>query len=296
MKSVQTRSKGTRRVMLGDREIVSHGLGYSLLQDFYHTCMVVSWPVFFLSFAAVFLGFNTVFSIVYWLGDNAVANIRPGYPIDYFFFSIETLATVGYGNMYPQTTYGHVVATIEILVGIASLAVMTGLVFARFSRPRAQILFSNVLAISNHDGVPALMLRVANARHNFISDATAELWFTRHEVTAEGERFRRFHPLHLARDQNPLFALSWTLIHTIDESSLLFGLDAAALADVDAGFIVTLSGHDDTSAQAVHVRRSYTHTDMRWGERFADIIFPDGANRVIIDFRVFHKTLPVTKE
>ena len=146
--------------------------------DLYHRSMTVYWPVFFGSAALIFIALNAIFGLLYWLGKEPIANVSPDLPLplSLFYFSIETLATVGYGDMHPQTNYGHLVATVEIFTGMSFLAVMTGLIFARFSRPRARFVFAEHPVVTVHQGQPTLMMRVANARNNTISQANARLW------------------------------------------------------------------------------------------------------------------------
>jgi inward rectifier potassium channel len=162
---------------------------------------------------------------------------------DLFYFSIETLATVGYGDMHPQTHFGHVVATTEIFIGMSLLAVMTGLIFARFSRPRARFVFAQKAIVTMHDRQPTLMIRVANARHNTLSNASATLWLIRAEHSAEGQHLRRYYQLELLRQENPVFALTWTIFHVIDQTSPLFGLSDEELASTDT---VLMPGNIDT--------------------------------------------------
>jgi inward rectifier potassium channel len=281
-----------RRIFLGDREIVVRGFRANIVRDFYHNAMRASWPVFFAGFAVAFLALNLIFSLLYSLGTNPIANVHDGSFTDLFFFSIETLATVGYGDMHPQTTYGHSIATVEIFTGMSIVAVMTGLVFARFSRPKAQIIFARTSAIGVYDGRMTLMVRFANARHNVISNASANLWLTRQETTIEGKTLRRFHPLALERAQNPLFALSWTLMHVIDETSLLYHATAESLEQSEAGLIVTVRGLDEQSAQDVFSRHYYTNTDLRWDHHYVDILSTDDENRMVIDYLHFHDTEP----
>ena len=189
--------KRSRVVNLGAGAVVTEGLENNLWTDFYHNAMTITWPTFFGALAAIFVLFNLLFAEIYNLGSAPVANARPGSFSDLFFFSVETASTVGYGDMYPATTYGHVVAVVEDFVGLVSLAVMTGLVFARFSRPRARLIFANNPVIAMHNGLPNLMLRVANARNNFISDASAKLWVIRSRVSPEGRRMTGFHAMKL---------------------------------------------------------------------------------------------------
>ncbi|GLS18938.1 inward rectifier potassium channel protein [Labrys miyagiensis] len=283
-------------ITLAGRHFVIRGLKRHLFGDFYYRAMIASWPRFFLSAAVVYLGVAAIFALAFWwgarLGYPPVANVQTGGFLDHFYFSVETLATVGYGDMHPQTQYGHILATIEIFLGTMSIAVLTGLVFARFSQPKAQILFTQKLVVSRYDGKPVLMARFANARHNLISDATAKLWMTRLETNQEGARYRRFHALKLDRSENPLFALSWTLIHVIDETSLLHDMDAAALEAADVNLIVTVRGRDETSNDDVHARRIYRHQDIDWHASFADILTPSADSSIIMDYSRFHDTIP----
>src|SRR5580692_3253349 len=190
------RSLAERRshvIRIGTREMESRGAPGGFWTDLYHRSMTVHWPGFFASAALIFIALNTVFGLLFWLGKDPIANVSPDLPLplSLFYFSIETLATVGYGDMHPQTNYGHLIATIEIFTGMSFLAVMTGLIFARFSRPRARFVFARHPVITAHQGMPALLIRIANARHNTISQATAQLWLFRIEHTKEGEVLRR---------------------------------------------------------------------------------------------------------
>jgi inward rectifier potassium channel len=234
-----------------------------------------------------------IFAAVYSLGEAPIANARPGHPLDLFFFSIETLGTVGYGDMHPQTTYGHAVATVEIFTGMIGIAVVTGLIFSRFSRPRARLVFSRHPVIGPHDGRPCLMLRIANQRHNTISGATAKLWVVLEEEIAEGARFRRFHELALERNENPVFVLSWTLFHVIDESSLLNGLDLSDLEGADAVFVVTFGGIDESANQRVNARQTFSYRDVRWNHLFVDVLRSTEEGMPLIDYTKFHETKPV---
>jgi inward rectifier potassium channel len=281
-----------RIIRIGDRKILTRGLERRFFGDLYHYCMTASWPQFFAGVAFGFILLNTLFALLYWLGDDTIANARPGHFIDFFYFSAETLGSVGYGEMYPQTDYGHVVATIEIFCAMGSVGVMAGLIFARFSRPRARILFARNPVITERDGQKTLMIRMANERHNMITDAAARLWLTQIEPIATGSRFRRFRELRLERAENPLFALSWTIFHAIDETSPFYGLDAAAMKEIDANLVLTFNGLDETSGQQVHARAGYTHEDLHWGRRYADILDTDDDGTPRIDYRHFHETLP----
>jgi inward rectifier potassium channel len=211
--------------------------------------------------------------------------------IDYLYFSIETLSTAGYGDMHPQTNYGHMIAAVELFTGIFSMSLMTGLIFARFSRPRARLLFADNPVISTHEGQQTLMIRLANERHNIIANATARLWLFKSGVSKEGMAYRRFYELPLVQRESPALALSWTLFHVIGEDSPLHGLDAANLEAVNAGLGVVVSGYDDVAAQTVHARRSYEHSDIRIGYRYAEILRTTDDGQLRIDYSRFHDTI-----
>ncbi|MGZ5872384.1 MAG: ion channel [Bradyrhizobium sp.] len=280
-----------RVVRFGDREIITEGLSLSFWADISHRCMTASWPAFIGGAALVFIAFNAVFAVFYWIGDQPVSNVPGSAYIDYLYFSIETLSTAGYGDMHPQTHYGHFIATVELFTGIFSMSLMTGLIFARFSRPNARLLFADHPVISNHEGKPTLMVRFANERHNVIGNATAKLWLLRNVVSQEGQSLRRFYELPLIRNEHPALALSWTLYHVLDEESPLYGLGADDFNEISVSLVVVVTGYDVVAAQTVHARRSYDHTDIHFGKRYADILDASEDGRLRIDYGRFHETL-----
>jgi inward rectifier potassium channel len=284
--------QGTPQIVrIANREVETRGLSTGFWTDLYHHAMTVSWPAFFGSAALVFMVLNGVFATLYGLGDKPVANVQSESFLQFFFFSIETLATVGYGDMHPQTDYGHVVATVEIFTGMSFLAVMTGLVFARFSRPKARFVFARNAVVTSYMRRQTLMIRLANARHNTISGATAKLWFIRREEIPEGRTLRRYYELTLERQENPIFAFSWTIFHVIDEFSPLAGHTPEQLAESEGAFVLTVSGFDDSSAQQLWARQSYSHEDIRWQHHYADITsWAEG--RMILDYEKFHDVVP----
>src|SRR5258708_9930114 len=238
----------------------------------------------------VFVAFNAVFAIFYWIGNQPISNVPGGAYIDYLYFSIETLSTAGYGDMHPQTHYGHFIATVELFTGIFSMSLMTGLIFARFSRPNARLLFADHPVISNHEGKPTLMVRLANERHNIIGNATARLWLLKNVVSMEGRLLRRFCELPLVRNEHPALALSWTLYHVLSEESALYGLGADDLEASKVSLVVVVSGYDVVAAQTVHARKSYDHSDIRFGQRYADILDTSEDGRIKIDYVRFPET------
>jgi inward rectifier potassium channel len=279
-------------IRVGHREIETLGLNQGFWTDLYHRSMTTYWPVFFGVAALVFILLNVVFAFLFWLGKDPIANAEHESPLQLFYFSIETLATVGYGDMHPQTGYGHTVATVEIFTGMCFLAVMTGLIFARFSRPRARFVFAEHPVVATRGGHPTLMIRMANARHNTISRATARLWLLRIERSMEGDQFRRFHELKVERGEHPVFMLSWTIFHTIDRESPLHGATAATMAEADASLVLNVSGLDDSSAQQLYARRVYASEDIRWEHRYRDITSVSPQGRFLLDYTKFNDTVP----
>ena len=278
-------------VRVGGREIIAEGLHLNFWADISHRCMTASWPAFIGGAALVFIAFNAAFAVLYWIGNQPISNVPGGAYIDYLYFSIETLSTAGYGDMHPQTHYGHFVAAVELFTGIFSMSLMTGLIFARFSRPNARLLFADHPVISSHDGKPSLMVRFANERHNIIGNATARVWMLRNELSLEGTPFRRFYELPLLRNEHPALALSWTLYHVLDEQSPLYGLGADDFNRHEVSLMVVVSGYDVVAAQTVHARRTYRHSDIRFGHRYVDILDTSEDGRIKIDYGRFHETL-----
>jgi inward rectifier potassium channel len=259
--------------------------------DLYHFLLRLPWWRFLLGGLVVYLAANAAFALFYLAQSGAVAHARPGDFSDAFFFSVQTFSTVGYGQMAPATLYANLVVTLETGAGLLFLALATGLVFARFSRPTARVLFSRVAVIGPYNGVPTLSFRLANQRQNQILEAEVGAMLLRDEVTDEGVAIRRFYDLRLARTRTPVFALTFTVMHAIDPDGPLWGATAASLAAQNAELIVTASGIDETIAARVHARTSYLPDEIRWNHRFADVIgwTEDGCR--IVDYRRFHDTI-----
>jgi inward rectifier potassium channel len=289
-------SKTSRRrlVKVGAREFISEGaIATPLFRDLFHHFMTVSWPRLFATLAAFFLIFDLLFGFLYHLVPGCIANLNPpGFAGD-FFFSVETLATVGYGDMHPDTFYGHSIAMIEIFVGLMSLALITGLMFARFSRPRARFLFTRNAVVRPIAGKPTLLFRAANERQNVVQDASARLRMLRDEITEEGYRIRRIVELPLLRSQHPMFVLGWTIMHVIDDASPLASATAETLHESRAAFVLSLSGTDENTGQVLMARAEYSSSDIRWNATFHDILeeTPDGLLHV--DYSRFHDVEPL---
>ncbi len=261
--------------------------------DPYHLLLTLSWPRFFALLTAFFLAVNLLFATAYWLVPGSILHGQPGSFLDMLFFSIETIATVGYGEMVPGTLAGHLISSLEILIGLLSLAVVTGLVFARFSKPTARVLFSNKVVTRDFDGQRVLMLRVANERHNRMVEPSANLGMVRLEKTVTGEPYYRIHELALQGDRNPMFALTWTLVHRIDETSPLYGWDKAALEAAHSRITVSIFGHDETIAASVYALYEYSAEQIYYDHQFVDIISEGENGTRIIDLTHFHDIVPI---
>lgn len=282
-----------RDLATGEGQAAAAGPDGGFWRDLHHHAMTAGWLQFFLAIASVFVFLNLVFALLYAAGDAPVANAAPGDFKALFFFSVETMGTVGYGEMHPQTTYGHAVASVELFVGACSLALVTGLIFARFSRPRARFIFAANPVVAPHDGAKTLMLRVANARRNIITNASAKLWLVRDEPTAEGSIFRRFHRLRLERDENPVFVYTWTIMHVIDETSPMHRSRPEDIVSSDADFIVTVSGLDERSTEFLHARKGYSAKQLLVDRDYVDIVQRDAKGAIWIDYAKFHDTREV---
>ncbi|MGB3613786.1 MAG: ion channel [Elainellaceae cyanobacterium] len=264
--------------------------------DIYHWMLVQSTPVFFGIVGLFYLLTNAIFAVAYLLGDDPIANARPGSFADAFFFSVQTMASIGYGAMYPQTPYANAIVTIEALVGVMGLAIATGLIFARFSRPTAKIMFSTVAVIAPYDGVPTFMFRCANQRRNRILEAQITVTLMRNEITREGRSMRRFYDLPLVRSQSPIFALSWTVMHPLVPGSPLYDYDLFRHEDADVELIVTLTGLDETFSQTIHARHSYIPAEVVENMQFCDLFTHTEPGQFAIDYAQFHEVMPVSFE
>lgn len=259
------------------------------LADPYYFILAMRWSTFLAVVLGVFLATNLLFAVVYWAVPGSISNARAGAFSDAFFFSIETLATVGYGVMTPATFYGHAMASTEIFVGMFLTALTTGAFFARFARPSARMVFSETAVVAPYGAGQALMVRVASRRLQGISEATARLNYFRNEAYGEG-RFRRFDELKLVRTSIPVLTLSWTLIHVIDEESPLFGMTDERMAAEAPAIMLSIRGFDEAISAPVNDRQTYRRENMRFGHVFIDMLrdLPDGM--IELDLTRIHDT------
>lgn len=262
-----------------------------LFGDLYYALLTMGWSTFILGVGLLFLVMNVAFALAYLIQSGAIVHARPGSFADAFFFSVQTMATIGYGIMYPGTFYANVLMTLETLVGLFGMALATGLAFARFSRPRARILFSRVAVVTRYHGAPTLMFRAANQRGNQILEARVQATLLRNERSPEGHDMRRFHDLALVRQRTPSFTYSWTIMHIITPDSPLWGVDPSGLQDSDAQIVVILAGLDETLSQTIHARHVYRPEQILWGRRLRDILSKSAIGEYQIDYSGFDDTV-----
>lgn len=272
------------------------GLRQPWIGDLYHRILTVGWGGFFAAGAGLYLAANAVFALLYMIEPGSIANAKPGAFADAFFFSVQTMATIGYGQMAPATLYANILMTFETGVGLMFIALSTGLVFARFSRPTARVLFSEVAVIGPYDGRPTLTVRLANVRQNQILAAEVTMTLIRDEISLEGDLRRRFYDLNLMRHRSPVFALTFSVMHEIDPDSPLHGANAETLAAANAELVVMATGIDETLAQPVHARTSYLPHEILWDRRFTNILGWTEDGRRAIDYRLFHDTMGLDED
>jgi inward rectifier potassium channel len=263
-------------------------------RDLYHYALTMQGWLLFGLLTILYFALNLSFALLYWLDPVGIVNARPEFFADYFFFSVQTMATIGYGLMAPQSAYANILVTIEALLGLTGFALAAALMFARFSRPTARVLFSNVAVIAPFDGHPTLMFRVANQRRNRIQEAQVRVDLVRDVVSAEGAPMRRFYELPLVRARNPVFALTWMVMHRLSHDSPLHALESGFEGYLE--LIVTLSGIDESFAQTINARHSFLGDEIRYGYRFVDIltVAPDGARSFDFSrFNAVEKIVPV---
>ena len=277
---------------VGTAELIKLGSRRYDLGDPYHLAITMRWPAFFMASLAIDLTLNLAFATLYDLAPHSIANVRPGSLADAFFFSMETLATVGYGVMAPQSTYGHIVASAELTCGLAFTALFTGLIFVRFSRIKAKIVFAKQAVVGRHAGAPMLMIRTGYERAGSLVDAEARVTFMRLQETPEGHVFRQSDELKLVRARLALMVLTWTVMHEIDETSPLWGFNAESLAKADARLIVTIRARNHAAGAEVFDMAFYNGADLRWGMQYQDMVHRDEAGRIQADLRMLDLVEP----
>ncbi|TPG21801.1 potassium channel protein [Sphingomonas koreensis] len=261
----------------------------SRFTDLYYWVMEMSWPAFIAIASLLFVAINLVFGLVYAALPGAIANAAPGSIVDGFFFSVDTLGTVGYGAMAPATHLGHAIASVEILLGLFFSATMTGLIFARFARPRTSLAFSKVAVVGRYEGKPALMMRLASVRSRPLTDATAQMSWLETVTMPDGRIFRRLTELPLVRNRNAMLGLAWTLVHVLDEDSAVLAAHAGTERFMLA---VTVGGVDTLLASQSQGGMRYRREDILIDHEFVDAILEeDGAMH--LDLALLDDTVPI---
>jgi inward rectifier potassium channel len=257
--------------------------------DLYHYLLKISWLEVFLIYLALFLSINLIFATLYLIIPGSIS----ASPYDFrgaFFFSVQTFSTVGYGTIFPTSLYGNIIVVLEIMTGVISMAGTTGLVFAKFSRPSAKIMYSQNLLITKFDGDNVLMFRIANTRSNNIISANIELHYIFADITPEGLNIVRFLPLKLKKDYSPVFSLSWSVFHTIDAASPFFGKSAEEIKLLKYDFVVILKGTDGTFSQNIYDVHRYSIKNILFNHHFVDILEQQKDGTRAIDYNKFHLT------
>jgi inward rectifier potassium channel len=273
----------------GSFNVSRGGLPFGATLSLYHSLLTMTWTRFLIVVLAYYVAVNAAFGLAYAsLGAGALESSDPELGTGFvrgFFFSVETFSTVGYGNISPRGLGANALVLVEILSGLMSITLATGMLFARIARPTAKILFSRRAVIAPYRGINALEFRIANARKNQILELQAKVILSRIE-----DGMRRFHTLDLERSTVAFFPLSWTIVHPIDERSPLAGETAESLRAHDAEFLILLTGIDETFAQSVLARSSYKHDEIVWNAKFVNILSVSERDRSIaIDVGHLHE-------
>ncbi len=264
---------------------VGQGLWQSI--NFYHKMLSLSWPQFFGMILLIYTALNVVFAALYLAcGPGAISGVEGNGPhrfLQLYFFSVQTIATIGYGTMTPTSIPAHFLVSIEALAGLMGFALATGILFARFSRPTAAIAFSNVALVAPFQGKTALMFRLMNSRSNNLMDMSAQVTYSRLELEPDGRRVRKFKLLPLERKEVMFLATQWVVVHPIDEESPLYGKDAAAILDDDPEIIILITATDEASSQVVYRRFSYSDEEIVYGAKFSDLYGRTANNLLTMD-------------
>lgn len=276
----------------GRLAVERRGLELRRFDDLYHRIRSATWPRLLTAVALAWLWVALMFALGYLACGDAITGARPQSLADAFFFSVQTLSTIGYGGMSPVGISANLLVTLEALSGVLISAFITGLVFSKFATPTARVMFARHCLLTTHDGEPVFMFRMANQRYSQVLEAQVRVTYVDDHLTKEGKRFRRFVDLPLRRTHNPVFALGWTVMHPIDAGSPFYGCDLERLAERRMSVMVVVSGIEDTLATTVHARHVYEYTDLEADRDYADVVLhqPDGSR--IIDYTAFHETLP----
>ena len=283
----EQRRRQRSTLQFGTQTVERIGVPKAPFGDAFHYLMRASWPIFCLAFAIWYLLINTAFGAIYFLDVTGIENAKPDSFGDAFMFSVQTIATIGYGHLAPKSAFVNTIVVVESMTAFLSLSLWTGLAFSRFSRPTARVMFSQNAVITADDGVPTLMFRVANGRGNRIVDATISVTMLRTEISAEGIEWRRQVDLKLVRARSAVFALTWTVLHRIDAASPLYGLGDLTTCKEQPTLVVSMIGIDDTFGQPIHAMQYYEAANIFRGKHFVDMAGVAADGHRTIDFTRF---------
>ncbi|OKH41623.1 ATP-sensitive inward rectifier potassium channel 10 [Calothrix sp. HK-06] len=277
----------------GKFQIDGAGAWYRYLGDPYHLIITVSWPGFAAIVGIGYFILNSIFALLYLVGENNLSHARPGSFTDAFFFSVQTLATIGYGSISPQTTYANIIVAIEALTALLAAAIITGLSFARFTKPTARILFSKVAVIAPHNNLPTLMFRMSNKRLNEILDAQLKVFLLQDSLTSEGRYIYQIQELKLLQERTPTLTLTWTAMHAIDKDSPLYGATWESLANSHTQIVASLSGVDNTVSYLINTQHAYGANQIMFDHYFRDIIYFCPRGNRYFNSAYFHDVIPL---
>ncbi len=269
-------------------QVNKKGLKKNLFKDAYHHVLAASWWEFLLVVSVVYIFLNLMFAALYFIGEDAILNARPGSLWDCFVFSFQTSTTIGYGHLLPATQYANIIVIFDTLLGFFFAALVTGLALAKFSKPTARVIFTNNCVIHNYDGKRTLMFRVANARDSHIADASIDASAIIAEQSQEGVSMQRIRDLKLVRSKSPIFSLSWTVMHVIDEESPLAQLTMQQLEQLNVRIVISMTGIDDLTGQLVHATHVYRFSEIIARKRLSDILTNNDDGSVTMDYSRFH--------
>lgn len=254
-----------------------------LFKDLYYYLLKTSWTKLLLILAGFYGLANGFFALLYLAGGDCINAKNPGSFIEAFSFSVQTMATIGYGGMEPTTTYAHILITFEAFVGLIAVAMGSGLMFAKFSRPQAKVRFSNKLVVNLRDGIPCLQFRISNLRDSSIIDARVKIYVIKDVITKEGYQLKRPFPLELVNSRTPLFPLSWLLVHKLEEGSPIYPLNEANVHDNEMQIMVTFIGLEESLSQSIFAQHTYDLSDVEFNAHFEDMVTKPSPKVLVID-------------
>ena len=283
-------SRGSRIVHRNGKmaRVKRRGVKKFLRSELYINTLRSSWWYLIFTIVSIYILVNSVFAGLYLIEDGAIENMRPGSFADAFYFSVQTLATIGYGKMSPVTNFAHFLVAVEALIGLFSLAIVAGVIFSKVSMPSARILFGDNAIIAPYKKTPCFLFRLGNLRNSQIADPTVKVVLVIDEEIPDGSIKRAFYDLKLPRNNSPILMPSWTLHHKISKSSPLFGLTREDMKEKNIEIIVSLVGFDETLSQTVHTHHSYVTEEIKFSGSFADIIIWDKKGNAHVNYKRFH--------